>query len=92
MTRVSHHEPDILLPCKLQRGSHMLRRADINRVGDIIAKDAGGLAGREGVAALIGEEQLHDARRRREAGGYKVSHRRHLAVGVPARGTSRMGA
>lgn len=66
MTRVSHHDPDILIPCELQRSSHMLRGCNVDRVGDIIAENAGGFAGCEGIAALIGEEHLHDARRRRE--------------------------
>lgn len=63
MARVSHDNPDIHVPRELQRGSHMLGRCNIDRIGDIIAENAGGLARSEGVAALIGEEQLHDARR-----------------------------
>lgn len=63
MASVADNHTDVVLGRKGQGGGHVGSARDVDSIADVVAQQAGLRLGREGIAALVGEEGLHDRRR-----------------------------
>lgn len=63
MAGVADNHADVVLGCKSQGGGDIGGARDVDGIADVVAQQAGLRLGREGIAALVGEEGLHDRRR-----------------------------
>lgn len=63
MAGVADNHTDVVLGCKGQGRGHVGGARDVDGVADVVAQEAGPRLGREGIAALVSEEGLHDRRR-----------------------------
>ncbi len=64
MAGVANDNADVVLGGEGQGRGDISRRGHIHRIADIVTQEAGLALGSEGVAALVGEECLHNRGRR----------------------------